>query len=79
MAKKIKLFPEPHVELRIHVSDEMIKDYQECRQMLDRGDDGKDCDTCSWENVKFFDTGMCELEEVGNKVMEENHEAINSR
>ena len=29
--KKIKLFPAPHVEIRIHVSEEMERDYAECQ------------------------------------------------
>lgn len=28
--KKIKLFPAPHMEVRIHVSDQMVADYKEC-------------------------------------------------
>lgn len=37
--RKIKLFPAPHTELRLDVSDEMEKDYQECRRMAQSGDD----------------------------------------
>lgn len=63
--KKIKLFPAPHLELKISVSDEMIKDFRECRAMAEReGLDGKDCDTCSWKDVEFESTGMCELLEM---------------
>lgn len=32
--KKIKLFPAPHIEIRISVSDEMERDYLECREDL---------------------------------------------
>ena len=46
--KKIKLFPAPHTELRIDVSDEMEKDYRECRRMAQSQGSGKDCNTCSW-------------------------------
>ena len=35
--KKIKLFPAPHVEIRIHVSEEMERDYAECQKMMKRG------------------------------------------
>lgn len=45
--KKIKLFPAPHVEIRIHVSEEMERDYVECQKMMKRGEDC-DCDRCSW-------------------------------
>lgn len=32
--KKIKLFPAPHIEIRISVSDEMERDYLECQRRL---------------------------------------------
>lgn len=43
--KKIKLFPAPHVEIRIHVSEEMERDYAERQKMMKRGED-YDCDRC---------------------------------
>lgn len=58
--KKIKLFPAPHVEVRIHVSDEMERDYAECQKMIKSGED-YDCDRCSWANVSIYGTGACEL------------------
>lgn len=33
-AKKIKVFPCPHVEIRISVTDQMVKDLKECDEML---------------------------------------------
>ena len=71
--KKIKLFPAPHLELRISVSDEMIKDFRECRKMASESkfEECKDCDTCSWRDVVFEDTGICELP-VMEQLMEEN-------
>lgn len=68
--KKIKLFPAPHTELRIDVSDEMEKDYQECRRMAQSQGSGKDCNTCSWRSVEIEDTGLCEWPEV-MRLMEE--------
>lgn len=62
--KKIKLFPAPHTELRLDVSDEMEKDYQECRRMARSGEGGKDCNTCSWRLVEIEDTGLCTWPEV---------------
>ena len=56
--KKIKLFPAPHVEIRIHVSEEMERDYAECQKMMKRGED-YDCDRCSWANVSIYGTGAC--------------------
>ncbi|GAA6277852.1 hypothetical protein [Enterocloster bolteae] len=62
--RKIKLFPAPHTELRLDVSDEMEKDYRECRRMAQSRNDGKDCNTCSWRPVEIEDTGVCEWPEV---------------
>lgn len=52
--KKIKLFPSPHVEVTLFISDQMKKD----------------CDACSWRDVRPFGTGMCEQEEVIQKVLD---------
>ena len=54
----IKLFPAPHVEIRIHVSDEMKRDYQECKMQCA---DEKDCGKCSWWGVDVGDEGACDL------------------
>ena len=62
--RKIKLFPAPHTELRLDVSDEMENDYRECRSMAQSRNDGKDCNTCSWRPVEIEDTGVCEWPEV---------------
>ena len=32
--------------------------------MAQSGDDGKDCNTCSWRPVEIKNTGLCELPEV---------------
>lgn len=74
MAKKIKLYPAPHVELRVHVSDEMIQDYRDCKRIAKETklEEGKDCDTCSWSNVQIGDVGMCELKEM-ERLLEDEH------
>ena len=66
--KKIKLFPFPHVEIRISVSDEMERDYWRCRESIRRavetGDDQKTfkCEECSWKNVKTSEcNGVCAM------------------
>lgn len=66
--KKIKLFPSPHVEVRVLVSDQMEQDMKECWRKA--FESGKDCDTCSWKDVKPFGTGMCEQDEVIHKVLD---------
>lgn len=71
--KKIKLFPTPHLELRIHISDEMVEDLKKCRVMArceDSDARGKDCDVCSWHDVEFQGTGMCELPEIRKQLLE---------
>lgn len=61
--KKIKLFPAPHVEVRIHVSDEMERDYAECVKNNREGIGNEEfpCDGCSWADVEVYGTGVCEL------------------
>lgn len=63
--KKIKLFPAPHVEVRLHISDQMITDYQNCLEQSKKEDfDGMDCDKCSWCDVAWLEHGLCELNEL---------------
>lgn len=61
--KQIKLHPAPHVELKLHISDEMIKDFKECAEEVECAgfESGKDCKTCSWIETAIGDTCMCEL------------------
>lgn len=69
--KKIKLFPAPHVEIRVNVSNEMIADMKECEKLDEIIGNEKDCDTCSWNNVEFEGTGFCEFEEVRRQILED--------
>lgn len=48
----------------------MIRDMHECRKKFALGGNGGSCNKCSWYDVQVLNTGMCELEEVVNKVME---------
>lgn len=66
--KKIKLFPSPHVEVTLFISDQMKQDMKECWRRA--FESGKDCDTCSWRDVMPFGTGMCEQEEVIQKILD---------
>ena len=61
--RKIKLFPAPHVEIRIHVSDEMERDYTACMKNNKDGIGSEEfpCDGCSWADVDVYGTGACEL------------------
>lgn len=50
--KKITLYPAPHLEVKVYVSDEMIADYKDCRKKAEVfGGEGKDCKNCSWDKV----------------------------
>lgn len=66
MVNRIKIFPAPHVELRVHVSDEMIKDYRECERIARQTgfEEHQDCDKCSWRETEIGNTCMCELKEM---------------
>ena len=70
--RKIKLFPAPHVELRVSVSDEMVEDYRECRALLKAGDCSKSCSVCSWYGVDFGDKALCSFREM-EQLLEDNH------
>lgn len=63
--KKIKIFPAPHVEIRIHVTEEMEKDMRECKNHMvcKRG-----C-MCSWYYMGFGKIRLCELPEVQRQVL----------
>ena len=54
--KTIKIFPAPHVEVRLHMSKEMVKDFQAC---YDTGGLGQPCAGCSWFNVKIGRAAVC--------------------
>lgn len=56
---KIKLWPCPHVEIRIHVSEEMVKDIEKCRKSMEETGNGADCDQCSWNDVDLDGLTLC--------------------
>ena len=68
--KKIKLFPAPHVEVRVSVTDEMVADLRECDRMSEH-DEIKDCDTCSWREVEIGAEGVCGFLAVLEQVKED--------
>lgn len=63
--KRIKLFPAPHIELRIYVSEQMQKDWIECETLAEETSSGGECGNCSWKEVKFGDKYICEMMEKG--------------
>lgn len=72
--RKIKLFPAPHVEVRIYVSEQMETDLKRCKESAALLGSGADCDTCSWNHVQWCNTGMCELPVVLERLMEEKQD-----
>lgn len=67
--RKIKLFPAPHVEVKIYVTDEMEADMRECMKGAECLGDEKECDSCSWNGVSLNGTGFCELPVVVEKIL----------
>ena len=66
--QKIKIFPAPHVEVRVHVSEQMVEDMRECQE-LDRSCE-VDCNSCSWNDVEIDgNTPLCTFQEVRDKVL----------
>ena len=73
-AKAIKVFI-PHAEIRVYVTDEMLKDYKECIGCA-MGDpvpeeELKQCRDCSWGDIHLFDDfGLCEIPALEEKMRE---------
>ena len=57
--KKVRIFPAPHVEIKLHISDEMIKDIKKCRKMFNETGNGADCNVCSWKDVEVGGMTLC--------------------
>ena len=68
MAKKIRIKLAPCAELKINVTDEMIRDYQECGRNVGN-ESSVDCDECSWDGIQIGHTALCCLQDLG-KVLE---------
>lgn len=72
--KEIRISPSPHIEIHIRVSDQMEKDFRECRKLQTELEDGPDCARCSWKELNLHRDGLnivaCALPEV-KKAMEE--------
>lgn len=53
-----------YVEMSVRITDEMQKDYQECKRMAEKTGNCKDCNTCSIKEADLdeFNTGLCEIQ-----------------
>lgn len=66
-AKTIKIFPAPHVEIRLHVSEEMEEDFKKCylsgrMYRCEKSSWMYSCEKCSWDNVRIGEDRVCCLE-----------------
>lgn len=66
--KVVKIFPSPHVEMRVSVSEQMEADMKECYRKSCAGET-VECEGCSWDELTFGDTALCEITELINKVL----------
>lgn len=66
--RKIKIFPAPHTEVVVYVSDRMKEDMETCHRCAHSGD-GADCNSCEWADVMAWDTPLCTVQEVIDKVL----------
>lgn len=73
MPKEILISPHENAKVIVTVSEHMEKDFRECEQIAKQmfTDEYKDCDTCSWNPMRFGDTGFCEAEEMQELLKEE--------
>lgn len=59
--KLIVFSPCANVRMVISVSEQMQKEYLDCIEDAKKLGDGKDCESCSWNNLEVFGTGICKL------------------
>lgn len=68
-----KVFPSPHVEMRVSVSEQMEADIKECDRRSRAGESRK-CDECSWFELEIAGTGLCDIADLRNKILGRNRE-----
>lgn len=49
-----------HVKLVVDITDEMERDWRECRKLMELKDEGKDCNNCSL-GACVEGVGICEI------------------
>lgn len=65
--RKMRFFPSTHTEMILYVSEQMDKDMRECHAKA--FDKGKDCEQCSWNDVKPYGVSMCGIGEIVDKIL----------
>lgn len=73
-SKQIKLFY-PHAEVRIFVTEEMIKDYKRCTEETKRYLESEiepdmKCEDFSWKDCEIFGFNLCEIQQLKEKMDE---------
>ena len=72
--KEVRISPSPNMELCVRITDQMEKDFWECRKQQTGTEDGPDCARCSWKELNLYREGMnivtCAFPEV-KEAMEE--------
>lgn len=65
--KKVRVFPAPHVELKLHESDQMMEDYKECicKNFC------RNCERCSWNDIRIGNTALCGLAHIRRQLEQE--------
>ncbi|WP_303168282.1 hypothetical protein [[Ruminococcus] lactaris] len=52
----------------VEITEEMVRDFQDCTKKAEMPGGGKDCDTCSWNRITSGDVCACELEGIKERV-----------
>lgn len=69
--KKIKICPDPHLKIKIHVSDQMVKDFKKCGELAESVGRMPRCDVCSWKDVRLGSFHLCGLEQIERAMKED--------
>ena len=67
----VRFSPDPHVEMRVSVSEQMESDLKKCYEKSRAGEPG-DCEGCSWFEIDIEmnkGTSLCGDAEIANKVL----------
>lgn len=73
MPKEIMISPHENVKITVTITEQMEKDCREFARIAEQmfTDEYKDCDTCSWNCMRFGDICFCELKEMQELLKEE--------
>lgn len=52
----------------VEITEEMVRDFQDCKKKAEMLGSGKDCGTCSWNCITFGDVYACGLKGIEERV-----------